>query len=230
MSPRVAPHFRSPAAAPPVSVGGNYVRNTMSSRDEGNVWPFDRHGERYDLDRWDDEYWRRFEKLLRLTHERGIVVQIELWDFWDFFLAWETGPWNPANNVNYTTANTQLSPEPYPPPRYRDGETYGEPHGFFLTVPEARYDAVVLEYQQRFIDKLLDHASSRPALHLSRSAGWGAQGRVRFHSRQRIPGRLAFFPRTLQECASRREAAPSGGSRTGGCGPAGRGRAAVSRA
>jgi hypothetical protein len=22
------------------SVGGNYVRNTMSSRDQGNVWPF----------------------------------------------------------------------------------------------------------------------------------------------------------------------------------------------
>ncbi|MEM9329629.1 MAG: hypothetical protein AAGA85_28475, partial [Bacteroidota bacterium] len=58
------------------SVGGNYVRNTMSSRDEGNVWAFyfDESANQYDLSRWNEEYWRRFEGLLALTSERKIVV------------------------------------------------------------------------------------------------------------------------------------------------------------
>ena len=33
-----------------VSAGGNYVRNTMSDRDEGNVYAFGRVADRYDLD------------------------------------------------------------------------------------------------------------------------------------------------------------------------------------
>ena len=51
------------------SVGGNYVRCTMSSRDAGNVWPFARDEQTglYDLDRLGEEYWRRFETFLRLT-------------------------------------------------------------------------------------------------------------------------------------------------------------------
>jgi len=60
------------------SVGGNYVRNTMSSRDEGNVWPFLKVSEKYDLDKWNGEYWERFENFLRLTQERDIIVQIEV--------------------------------------------------------------------------------------------------------------------------------------------------------
>ncbi len=38
-----------------VSVGGNYVRNTMSDRDDGDVYAFKRIRERmYDLTKWDD--------------------------------------------------------------------------------------------------------------------------------------------------------------------------------
>ncbi|MHC4244825.1 MAG: hypothetical protein ACYSU4_20640, partial [Planctomycetota bacterium] len=52
------------------SVGGNYVRNTMSARDEGNVWQFEKVNGKYDLDKWNDEYWRRFENFLKLTNQR----------------------------------------------------------------------------------------------------------------------------------------------------------------
>lgn len=65
------------------SVGGNYVRNTMSSRDPGNVWPFKKVGERYGLEQWDETYWQRFEDFLRLTAEREIFVQIEVWATFD---------------------------------------------------------------------------------------------------------------------------------------------------
>ena len=49
------------------SVGGNYVRCTMSSRDEGDAWPFDRDPETYlyDLAQPGTEYWTRFERFLK---------------------------------------------------------------------------------------------------------------------------------------------------------------------
>jgi hypothetical protein len=67
--------------------GGNYIRNTMSSRKPGNPWAFKKDSETglYDLRQWNDEYWNRFENLLKLAYERDIIVQIEVWDPWDFF-------------------------------------------------------------------------------------------------------------------------------------------------
>ena len=48
------------------SVGGNYVRNTMSSRDEGNDWPFAQNDDGlYDLNAWNDTYWLKFDNLLK---------------------------------------------------------------------------------------------------------------------------------------------------------------------
>jgi len=87
------------------SVGGNYIRNTMSDRDEGNVYPHARRSDGlYDLEQWNEEYWRRFAELLRLTAERGIIVQIEVWDRFDLSDAkgmhnWRRHPYNPANNA-----------------------------------------------------------------------------------------------------------------------------------
>src|SRR5690554_4022336 len=37
--------------------GGNYVRNTMSHRNEGNVFAYAYTNGKYNLDEWNDEYW-----------------------------------------------------------------------------------------------------------------------------------------------------------------------------
>jgi hypothetical protein len=67
------------------AAGGNYVRNTMSSREEFAVWPFAEVDDGvYDLDTPNDEYWDRLDRFLDLTAERGIVPQFELWAFHDF--------------------------------------------------------------------------------------------------------------------------------------------------
>jgi len=72
--------FTSLLAGTLVAAGGNYVRNTMSGRDEGNVWPFlEREDGLYDLEQWNPEYWRRFSTFLEETAQRDIVVQIEVW-------------------------------------------------------------------------------------------------------------------------------------------------------
>jgi hypothetical protein len=145
------------------SVGGNYIRNTMSSRqDHGfEVYPYERLEDgRYDLDQWNEEYWARFERLLELTSERGIIVQIEVWDRFDHAQEhWAGDPYNPRNNINYTSEETGLQHE-YPQPAWRDRQP------FFHTIPGMPlYDEgldVVREYQERFVAKLLSHSLPYP--------------------------------------------------------------------
>ena len=83
-------------------VGGNYIRNTMSDRDSGNLHAFYLNSEgKYDLTRWNCEYWDRFETLLKLAEERDIIVQIEIWDRFDHSREpWQTDPFNPGNNID----------------------------------------------------------------------------------------------------------------------------------
>ena len=89
------------------TAGGNYVRNTMSDRrDKGfEVYPFLMLDDgRYDLSQWNPEYWDRFERFLQWTAERDIIVQIEVWDRFDYSRNhWPPHPYNPKNNVNYSS-------------------------------------------------------------------------------------------------------------------------------
>ncbi len=136
------------------AVGGNYVRNTMSSRDSGNVWAFRQDPESglYDLNQWNPEYWKRFQTLLELTSEREIVVQVEIWATFDFYREhWDINPFNPKNNINYSQERTKLPLEVPTHPIYCDNP-------FFWSVPVHQNNMPVLQYQQRFVDKLLSHS------------------------------------------------------------------------
>jgi hypothetical protein len=152
------------------SAGGNYVRNTMSSRKPSNPWAFKRlESGLYDLDQWDEQYWRRFETLLRLCHERNVIVQVELWDPWDYFkseatlgygtnhVGWESCPFNPRLNINYTAEESGLAEEidDYP------GDKPSE-HGFFHTVPALKDLPVVRRYQEAFVARLLSISLGYP--------------------------------------------------------------------
>ena len=56
------------------SIGGNYVRNTMSSRDEGDVWAFAKNEVGlFNLNKWNDEYWRRFNDFLKACSDRELL-------------------------------------------------------------------------------------------------------------------------------------------------------------
>ena len=159
------------------SVGGNYIRNTMSDRpDRGwEVYPFaETSPGRYDLERWNDEYWDRFERLLRLTRERDIIVQIEVWDRFDHSRDnWELHPYNPKNNINYTYAESGFA-EHYPDHPGRNQQP------FFFTTPAQRNNTLLLRYQQRFVEKMLsyslgyDHVLSCMDNETSGEEAWGA--------------------------------------------------------
>ena len=132
------------------AIGGNYIRNTMSDRDDGDHHAYAMNPDGlYDLNRWNDEYWRRFENMLRLTSERDIIVQIEVWDRFDHSTDyWITNPYNPVNNVNYTTAESGLDTI-YPVSATRNLQP------FFFTVPELNNNLVLLSFQNAFVKKLL---------------------------------------------------------------------------
>ena len=131
------------------TVGGNYVRCTMSSRDEGNVWPFKKVNGKYNLDQWDSEYWQRFENFLKLTYERDIVVQVEIWATYDFYRElWQRHPFNPKNNINYTVKQAGLTEVVDPRPGHSENV-------FFQSVPAVRNQKTVLKYQRQFVDKML---------------------------------------------------------------------------
>ena len=139
------------------SVGGNFIRNTMSSRDSADVFPFKRlPGGKYDLTQWNPEYWDRFENLLKWSYQRDIIVQIEVWDRFDFSQEfWPASPWNPANNRTYTEAETGLAAV-YPEHPWRDLQP------FFHTIPGLpKYQAPldeVRKYQEAFVTKMLSYS------------------------------------------------------------------------
>jgi hypothetical protein len=134
------------------SCGGNYVRNTMSSRDSGNVWPFHQNNDGlYDLDQWNETYWRRLENFLQLTADKNIIVQLEVWATFDFYREnWEINPFNPAKNVNYTAERTKLPVNVPSHPIFTE-------NNFFRSVPGQMSLLKVLEYQQKYVDRLLSH-------------------------------------------------------------------------
>jgi len=136
------------------SVGGNYVRNTMSSRDPGNVWPFCRVQGKYDLNRFNDEYWGRLQTFLDETARRDIIVQIEVWATWDFYgEQWAANPFNPKNNVNYSSEQSGLAERLVG----EFAKPWRHPSDFFHSVPNEKNLTVVLEHQERFVKKLLSY-------------------------------------------------------------------------
>ncbi len=142
-----------------VAAGGNVIRNTMSDRhDKGfELYPFrELEDGRYDLDEWNEAYWDRFERMLGETELRDVFVQIEVWDRFDYTdnrgkNHWQRHPYHPKNNVNYSAEKSGFAA------RY-DDHPGANKQPFFFTTPSQRDNRVVLHYQERFVNKVLDHA------------------------------------------------------------------------
>ena len=131
--------------------GGNYVRNTMNSGNEGNLWPHarDEASGLYDLDRFGEGYWNRFADLLRMAHERDIIIQIEVFDRFNFARSsWERNPFNPKNNINYTAGEIGL-------PETVDSHPGHRENPFFRSPPSLEDNRPLLAWQEAFVEKLL---------------------------------------------------------------------------
>lgn len=136
------------------AAGGNLIRNTMSDRQDRKfeLYPFKRLSNgKYDLTQWNDEYWTRFEHMLKWTAELKIFVQIEVWDRFDYSRDhWLPHPYNPRNNINYTYEESGFA-EKYP------DHPAANRQPFFFTTPKQRHNTVVLPFQERFVARMLSH-------------------------------------------------------------------------
>jgi len=137
------------------SVGANYVRNTMSDRNDKNfeLYPFKKlENGMYDLEQWNEDYWQRFEFFLNETAKRHIIVQIEVWDRFDYTRNnWPPHPYNPKNNVNYSQEESGLDLE-YPDHPGQNKQP------FFFSTPNQRNNEVLLKFQQQFVGKMLSYS------------------------------------------------------------------------
>ncbi|NCQ32557.1 MAG: hypothetical protein GW802_34985 [Armatimonadetes bacterium] len=137
--------------------GGNYVRCTMSQREEKELKPHQLLPDgTFDLGEWNEDYWTRFANCLQWCDERDIIMQIEVWDRFDYSQQrWATSPWNPRVNVNYTAEQTGFAAE-YPQHPSRDLQP------FFHSIPGMpRYSEkldVVRKYQEAFVAKMLSYS------------------------------------------------------------------------
>jgi hypothetical protein len=137
------------------SVGANYVRNTMSDRvDLGiELYPYKKlDSGKYDLNQWNEEYWNRFAFFLEETKKRDIIVQIEVWDRFDYAREhWPLHPYHPDNNINYTAEESGLAAV-YPDHPGQNKQP------FFFTTPAQRNNQVLLRFQLRFVEKMLSYS------------------------------------------------------------------------
>ncbi len=139
------------------SVGANYVRCTMSQREGLDLKPHKRlPSGKFDLEQWNEGYWQRFADCLKWCAERDIVIQIEVWDRFDYSTQnWETSPWNPANNVNYTFEQTGFASE-YPQHSGRDLQPF-----FHSIKGMPRYNEkldLIRTRQEAFVSKILSYS------------------------------------------------------------------------
>jgi len=145
----------------------------MSSSDEGNVWPFEKVGDKYDLNKFSKEYWQRIKRFLDLTYSMDIILQIEVWDRFDFAREpWQENPFNPKNNCNYTSEESKLKENIDTHPNKNENR-------FFFTIPEEDNNELILKYQKAFVDKLLEYSLNYPNVlycmdnETSAVEGWG---------------------------------------------------------
>jgi len=77
----------------------NIKDNTLAPKPGRFACPWARVGDKYDLDRWDDAYFRRLKATVAEAGRRGVVVEFTL--FCPFYeeVLWEQNPMNARNNT-----------------------------------------------------------------------------------------------------------------------------------
>lgn len=128
------------------AAGGNYVRNTMSDRNDGDTFAAKEIEDGlYDLEQWNDEYWDKLRFFLEETYKRDIIVQLTLWDWFDLsgddvYGRFAIHPLNPENNINWEPGTIENAWD------YYGGSIH-------------QNNRPVIDYQERFIGKLISISS-----------------------------------------------------------------------
>jgi hypothetical protein len=106
--------------------GGSYIevpqksfgiqRNTIAPASGRLILPWARStepgyaggGNKFDLEKWDPEYFQRLHDFLGEADRREVIVELSLFSSQYGDVQWKVSPFNAANNVNQTTAGLDL--------------------------------------------------------------------------------------------------------------------------
>lgn len=88
----------------------NIQKNTLAPKPERLLTPWarsqpseDRSG-KFDLSRWNEDYFRRLRDFVQAAEKRGVIVEVTLFSSIYGDAQWKINPFNSANNVNQTDA------------------------------------------------------------------------------------------------------------------------------
>lgn len=145
------------------AAGGNYLRCVLDPGMAAGTQEFDfctKSGNKYDLNTMTGPFWTRLEMFISEANKRNIIVQIEVWDRFDLidgsWGSWPISPWNPKNNINYTTASSGLatSYKSFVNHPFLEGVPGHPKYENAIGTMKQRYD-LVRSFQGKFINKLL---------------------------------------------------------------------------
>jgi len=152
------------------ATGGNFIRNVLNyaennvdGRDSGanNIQPHGSSNGVFDLNTFNPSYFNRLETFLYEAQQRDIIVQVTLWEGFDFInkeasysLKYHDLSWNPANNINYTSAASGMAEvnESYFPFQ----SEFPNKIKFFNSIPSVDNNTMLLGYQKLFVEKVLE--------------------------------------------------------------------------
>ena len=128
---------------PLVSTYDAWWHDPVTSKQE-HLDAFQKNAEgKYDLGRFNEPFWNRFQSFCELCAEKGIVLTVEMWST---YTIWATSPFNPKNNINYSG----------PLDVGKHGRDADSKFSFVRTVPGLGNRPEILKYQEKFIEKILD--------------------------------------------------------------------------
>jgi hypothetical protein len=160
------------------------ARNTLAPSTETFIAPWPRSstagaadgGNKFDLARWNDEYFTRLKSFVAAAGERGIVVEYVL--FCPFYeeILWEVNPMNARNNVNglraiprtdaYALKHRDIQAIQEAFVRKAVGELSGFDNVYFEICNEPYFGGVTLEWQARIASIIVETEKALRHKHL----------------------------------------------------------------
>jgi hypothetical protein len=133
-------------------------------------------GNRFDLTKWDEDYFRRLKDFMTRASKRGIVVEMNLFcpNYED--ILWDASPMKAVNNVNgvgncprtevYTLKYPDLVAVHEAVTRKIVQELRGFDNLYYEVCNEPYFGGVTMEWQHRIVDAIMDEEKSFPRQHL----------------------------------------------------------------
>ncbi|MHB9027787.1 MAG: DUF6298 domain-containing protein [Candidatus Latescibacterota bacterium] len=133
-------------------------------------------GNKFDLTKWDEQYFQRLKDFMKQASERGIVVEINLFcpNYED--ILWDASPMKAANNINgvgdcprtevYTLKHPDLVAVHEAVTRKIVQELRGFDNLFYEVCNEPYFGGVTMEWQNRIVDIIVEAEKKYPRKHL----------------------------------------------------------------